>query len=88
MEVDFGVVGVAGVAFGEGAEEGVGQETGDLLLGQSQGVVLPGLQQGDGLTPHTHTHTHTHTHKHVNNYQIHNADRGMETTWRTLSNLV
>lgn len=47
VEVDLwiiAVLGLAGVASGECAEESVGQETGYLLLRQSQGVIHPRLK--------------------------------------------
>lgn len=52
VEVDLWVIVVlrlAGVASGERAEEGVGQETGYLLLREGEGVVHPGLQKGNRL---------------------------------------
>lgn len=61
VEVDLGVIavlGLAGVAPGECAEEGVGQQTGDLLLRQRQGVVHPRLQQGDRLKTQEYKRTY------------------------------
>ena len=52
VKVDLRIIAVlrlAGVASGECAEERVGKQTGYLLLRQSQGVVYPGLQQGNWL---------------------------------------
>lgn len=52
VEVDLRIIAVlrlAGVASGECAEEGVGQQAGYLLLRHSQGVVHPRLEQGNRL---------------------------------------
>lgn len=52
VEVDLRIIAVlrlAGVASGECAEEGVGQQAGYLLLRHSQGVVHPCLEQGNRL---------------------------------------
>lgn len=54
VEVDGGAgavlgVGRRGVAVRERAEEGVGEQTGDLDLRQSDGLRLSSSQQGDGL---------------------------------------
>lgn len=52
VEIDVWVVGVlclSGVASRIGAEEGIGQQAGELLLGQRDGVIHPLLQQRDRL---------------------------------------
>lgn len=40
---------VGGVASREGAEEGVGEETGNLVLAEGEGVLLLSLQEGDSV---------------------------------------
>lgn len=50
-------VGPGGVAVREGAVEGVGEETGNLTLGQSDGGWFVVLQQRDGLDTQTQTIT-------------------------------
>lgn len=43
------VLRLAGVAPGERTEEGIGQQAGNLFLGQSQGLIHILLKQGDWL---------------------------------------
>lgn len=57
-EVDGGEIavftpGIIGVSVGKGAEECIGQQAGDLLLGHRYGVVVVLPQQRDGLRTYT-----------------------------------